>query len=242
MHKPFLAMLNFFYPKTCVSCQRDIAFDSARNLCDVCFNSIRLIDELCCVLCGAVLPDGGAHCFICKKYKRSFDLARSAVIFEGSIRQMIHALKYKQGDFLALELSFWLAHQWLKTPEFQDADMVIPVPLHSRNLRERGYNQSELLARHFLRRLSKTNNPLPSLQTDILLRTQTTQSQMSLSREERLKNVQNAFEVKNKSILHQKTVLMIDDVCTTAFTLDACARTLKENGAKKILGLTLARD
>ena len=242
MQKMAQALLNFFYPKVCVSCKKDVAYDSSRNLCDACFSSIRLVEGLICQVCGVPLPDGGRTCYLCKKNARAFDLVRAATIFEGAMRDMIHALKYEQQDGLALELSFWLAHQWAQTPELQSVDYLVPVPLHAQRQRERGYNQSELLARHFLSRIAKTKMTAPILKSDLLLRIKNRPAQMALSRAERQSNIEGAFAACHLAALQGKTVLVLDDVCTTAFTLNACAQALHAAGAKKVIGFVLSRD
>ena len=113
-------------------------------------------------------------------------------------------------------------------------DVIVPVPLHSSRLRERGYNQSELLGHQIARLLN-----LP-VKADALQRIRHTKSQMELSASERHQNVANAFACADKSLSGQ-TVLLIDDVCTTGSTLDACACALKQSGVTSVWAVTLAK-
>jgi ComF family protein len=115
-----------------------------------------------------------------------------------------------------------------------EAEVMVPVPLHTTRLKKRGYNQSELLASQMATFLQLPVN------TDTLQRVRKTKSQMKLGIEERHQNVLNAFVCRNKKLAGQR-VLLIDDVCTTGSTLDACAAALKESGAIAVWGLTLAR-
>jgi len=120
-------------------------------------------------------------------------------------------------------------------PHGIDADVIIPVPLHPARLRAREFNQSLLLAdelsRHLARPVSATN----------LVRTAATDPQTTLSRQERLRNLRNAFEIRRPQNLAGKRVLLVDDVFTTGTTLNECAKTLRKSGAGAVFALTLAR-
>ena len=118
--------------------------------------------------------------------------------------------------------------------DLNDIDILVPVPLHRKSKSRRGFNQSELLITELLRRLDR------EVSVNNLVRIQNTRSQIILSREERIKNVTNAFQVKNPELFVNKNVLLVDDVCTTGSTLNECARSLKSAGAQKVYGLVLA--
>ena len=115
-------------------------------------------------------------------------------------------------------------------------DVVVPVPLHWKKKQERGFNQSELMAKKICRKLS-----LP-ISINNLHRVKNTLSQTQLSRLQRQKNVNNAFKVKNPDIFLEKNVLLVDDVLTTGITASECARNLKNAGAKEVYLLALARS
>ncbi len=112
---------------------------------------------------------------------------------------------------------------------------MTPVPIHTRRLRERGFNQAFLLAKE----LSKLNGVEVN---DILIRTRKTKSQTSLGRAERKENIKDAFALKAGADVKGKAFILIDDVCTTGATLEECARILKENGAREVLALTALRE
>ena len=157
----------------------------------------------------------------------------AAAKFENSpIRQAIHYLKYHNHQTVATTLATLLsdAYQRFKLT----TDVVVPVPLHPQRYRERGYNQSELLGRALAQTLT-----LP-INTQTLQRIRYTEAQVNLSGEARRQNVLDAFSCSNQELKGCR-ILLVDDVCTTGSTLDACALALKQSGATTVWGLTLAR-
>ncbi|MCX7680368.1 MAG: ComF family protein [Anaerolineae bacterium] len=152
--------------------------------------------------------------------------------FEGVVREAIHHLKYRGCAELAEPLGRVMA-DYLKE-HLMPADVVVPVPLHITRLRERGYNQAALLA-HAMARYSSL-----AVEERALIRERATASQVGLSAEERRLNVKGAFRCIGTGV-GGKRVLLIDDVCTTGATLEACAVALYEAGARSVQALTLAR-
>ncbi len=150
------------------------------------------------------------------------------------MRNAIHALKYRGIKSLSPVLGELLADSLAKRP--LPADLIVPVPLHPRRLRERGYDQSLLLAENLEGRLG-----IP-LARDVLIRHRHTPSQArSKSVLERRRNMEGAFHA-TPGRLEGKNLVLVDDVCTTGATLNACARALKEAGARSVWGVTLARE
>jgi len=148
----------------------------------------------------------------------------------------VHELKYGKKTYLARSFGPLLASYaatWLG--DHGNALVVMPVPLHPRRLRERGFNQSLLLARHVAAKLGADLDCLS------LRRTRFTQPQTGLTGEERKKNVRKAFAVAEKAAIEKRSVLLIDDVATTGSTLNECAGALKKAGVKEVLCLVLAR-
>lgn len=157
------------------------------------------------------------------------------------VQKLVFALKYRfidsAADPLAVLLAESIAHHPLSLP-----DLVIPVPLHPRRLRFRGFNQAELLANRFMARLLP-GSPIP-IRSDLLRRVRFTKPQMKTeSKPERLANLSDAFAVPLEVAgpLVGKSVWLIDDVATTGTTLDECAQTLKDAGAKIVWGIVIAR-
>jgi ComF family protein len=149
------------------------------------------------------------------------------------MRKAVHALKYEGQTGLARPLAAMMATKYGEGGLFS-VDAMIPVPLHPRRLRERGYNQATLIARELARTLS-----LPILE-DVLVRSRATKTQTQLSAAERRVNVVGAFTAEPIQVAG-RALLLVDDVCTTGSTLDACADALRRAGASHVYALTLTR-
>jgi ComF family protein len=163
----------------------------------------------------------------------SIDGIRSVLLYGGTARQAVHGLKYRNLKALAEPLGELLSGFMRSYPV--PGDVLVPVPLHPRRLRERGYNQSALLARETGR---LTDLPV---EEGWLLRHRDTMTQATAANAvERRSNVRDAFSCPR--VLEGERVLVIDDVCTTGATLDACASALKAAGAGSVWGLTVARE
>lgn len=169
---------------------------------------------------------------MCRRDPLRINGIRSVALFDGVLREAIHRLKYRGLRSLAVPLGQMLVDYWRAHP--LPVDVVVPVPLHPRRERERGYNQAVLLAREF----SKSTGL--SLMEEGLARVRETPPQIGLNAAERKVNVRGAFRCQRQE-LRGKKVLLLDDVCTTGATLEACSMALWEAGARSVWGLTLAR-
>ena len=220
--------LDFLFPKSCLGCGREGQF-----ICYKCHRSLPRVIPPVCPRCGKSQA-GDAVCPSCVTWKSHIDGIRSPFRFEGVMRQAVHELKYRNLRALAAPLA-GLMSDYL-TSQQVPGDLLIPVPLHPKRLRERGYNQSELLAREMGKLVS-----LP-VARDTVIRTRGTPPQArTLSLEDRRRNVAGAFSCRGDA-LRDTRVVLIDDVATSAATLDACAGAIKAAGAASVWGLTLARE
>ncbi|HQE92565.1 MAG TPA: ComF family protein [Anaerolineae bacterium] len=154
-------------------------------------------------------------------------------MFEGEVRDVIHALKYRGARDILSPLAKRMAEVWRYHK--MESDLLIPVPLHANREAKRGYNQSALVAQALGRQIG-----VPVAE-GVLTRVRDTMSQTKLNREERQKNVANAFVYSARTQLDGKRVTLIDDVATTGATLEACAVVVMSNGAKSVNAFTLAR-
>lgn len=204
------------------------------------WQSLNFITNPFCDACGLgleiSLPDAkGLLCGSCAAEEKPYRRARSAVVYDEASRQLI--LAFKHGDQTHLTLTFI---PWLKRAGgdfLNEADVILPVPLHWRRLISRRYNQSALLAAH----LSQATGTL--YQPDILRRVRHTPVQGHLNARDRQANVKRAFALnKGKQIfVENKKVVLIDDVFTTGATIEECSKTLYEAGAAQVDALTVAR-
>ncbi len=220
--------LDLFFPRRCVGCGSEGWF-----ICASCQRLLPRILHPLCPRCGK--PQSEAQlCSSCRGWQAQINGIRSPFLFEGVVRQAIHHLKYQNLKALATPLA-QLLKGYLDTAPLP-GEVLVPVPLHPRRLRERGYNQSSLLARE-LGKLSGLRVVEGSLH-----RLRNTPSQAkAASVAVRRSNVGGAFACRDHH-LQQTPVLLIDDVCTTGATLDACAIALKTAGATSVWSLTLARE
>jgi len=221
-------VVDFFFPRRCVGCGRMGDF-----LCVDCRQKLPRLLQPFCQKCGKP-ESSGVLCSACWGQKTEIDGIRSVFRFEGVVRQAIHELKYRNLKAISGCLAMFMANYLRSNPVH--GEVLVPVPLHSRRLRERGYNQSGLLAQELGKLIA-----LPVID-DSLHRLKDSLSQARTTAiEERRNNVKGAFACKDEA-LKAKNVILIDDVCTSGATLEACAVALKAGGAVSVWGLTLARE
>ncbi|BCS55147.1 amidophosphoribosyltransferase [Geobacter sp. SVR] len=191
----------------------------------------------CCSICGIPFHGfGDDHpCSDCLTHAPGFDAARSALLYEGGGRELIHAFKYHYRTHLRRPLALLAVEQLSEFVALQTPDLIVPVPLHVRRLRSRGFNQAVLLAEPLAREWG-----LP-LKRRLMRRVRWTRPQIELDAGERRANVRGAFAVDNPSQVTGKRILLVDDVFTTGSTVDECARVLKKAGACHVTVITMAR-
>jgi len=220
-------LLDLLFPSKCIGCGAEGEF-----ICSSCSEELPRLESPYCESCGLPLEEEGA-CPKCCNRPLEIDGIRSLFLHENLARDAVHALKYNNLKSLAKPLAQLMAEYLESNP--LPADILLAIPMHSKRMRKRGYNQAHLLAEELGRLMQ-----LP-VSRGTLIRTTDTPSQVSLGAEERRKNVAGAFHCKNQAFA-DKRMLLIDDVCTTGATLNACAITLKEAGAASVWGLTLSRE
>jgi ComF family protein len=215
-------------------------------LCAKCSGSFLAIESPICSACGIVFKSriGEDHlCGECLNAPKSYKMARSAGVYDKVLMAAIHCLKYNGKIQLARPLGVLLFFSFCRYWNADRPDLIIPVPLHNKKLRRRGFNPSFLLVREWASIAQALDDGFPAIPIaeDILLRTRWTKSQTGLGRKERLKNIKNAFSVNDASRIHRKKILLIDDVYTTGATADECTKVLVAAGSSHVNVLTLAR-
>ena len=219
-------LVDFLFPPRCVGCRQVGTW-----LCAPCLEQVPRVEPPFCVRCGNKVNNDNL-CARCRTSPLEIECIRSVVYFEGVLRDAIHHLKYRGRSVLAQTLGSLMATYWMQHP--MDCDIVMPVPLHTSRLRERGYNQAALLASEMAQQTGLV------VDEHTLVRERATSPQVDLDAKQREENVRAAFRCADSSPVG-KQVLLIDDVCTTGATLQACATALRQEGALGVRALTLAR-
>ena len=213
-------------PPKCSGCGRYGSY-----ICASCEASLPHLVRPYCDLCAQVVSKGRI-CRQCLAERLEVDRIRAPFLMEGAIRQSIHNLKYRNVRAVAPSLGALLA-QFLEASPVT-GNVLVPVPLHRRRLRDRGYNQSALLAREVAVRSGL------ELREDLLLRTRDMPPHVGLKREQRILNVEGSFACTGD--VQGLRIFLVDDVVTTGSTMSACAKALKTGGASSVWGLALARE
>lgn len=231
------ACSDLFFPRVCVACdQPQLSASTPGFACRACWSRLALLPHPHCDRCGHPVGEGSCRwCPLLPPYVRA---VRSCTwVPGGTAERLVHALKYDGWHGLAVELAERMGRLAWPADVIEERCAYIPVPLAEARLRERGYNQSEVLARALGRR-----DALP-VWTDVLLRTRGTASQTRLTPEQRLHNVAGAFRVTAGAPrqLRGVHVVLVDDVITTAATMNACAAPLWDAGARIISYVTFGR-
>lgn len=233
----FGALLDILFPPRCHCCKSSTP-PGAIHICSDCQKKMEPLLSPLCPACGVPFETGGGidhFCSSCALDHPPFVAARAPFIYDGPIKQMIHHFKYERKTALRRPLALLVARHLEDFAAEAAPDLVIPVPLHLKRLRQRGYNQAVLLGETVARQWR-----IPLCRTN-LQRIRWTEPQIELPAAERLRNVKGAFAVADPSRLQGKTVLLIDDVFTTGATVAECSRTLRRAGATGVFVVTVAR-
>ncbi|MBR4931454.1 MAG: ComF family protein [Alphaproteobacteria bacterium] len=226
---------DFVFPPQCPYCEKTITREEM--LCTECFKKIPFITGPKCYRCGCPLPFAESEekllCPKCLTSRSVYDLSRSVFEYDSFSRNAILKLKYADRTDLRHFFVEYMCRAGIDL--FDKADIVLPVPLYWTRRLKRKYNQSAILAELIAKKMSLTYSP------HILHRKRATKAQAGQTKQERLKNVHSAFSIRNADKIKGKHVLLIDDVLTTGATANACAKILKENGAKAVYVLTIAQ-
>ena len=233
--KFFNKVLNIFFPEKlkCIFCSDDVPNFDEKPYCEECESVIPFNNGHKCKICDMEILGQGEVCDFCKKNKRDFDRAYSPFKYENEVRKVVLNFKSKNAKYLAEPM----ARMMLKDmPEsMKNFDLIIPVPSSQKTIKERGYNQSELLAREIGRITGIEVN------SEILIKHKETQAQKELSFSQRKNNLKDAFKLISRKELKDKNILLVDDVMTTCATANLCGSLLKRH-CNKVYVVVFARN
>lgn len=232
------SILEFFLPRLCLCCGAAVGEEAEVAICPECEGQIEWVASPLCTCCGAVFAsrDGVDRvCSDCQVDPPPFSRARAAAIYnrppDGPAAQAIKRFKFTRQMAYLPVMQHWLQRP-LCLELVADADLIVPVPLHPKRLKHRGFNQALLLAKAF---------PQVPLGREAVVRVRHTVPQVELKPKERRENVKGAFAVPDPALVKGKNVLLLDDVYTTGATVRECAKVLLKAGAGRVDVLTIAR-
>jgi ComF family protein len=235
------------FPSDCRLCGSPLVNISRLPVCRPCLSDVRPITDGVCSVCGErvfspyALSAGETRCGLCRRLEPPFVRAVAYGSYDGGLRELIHLLKYEQVRPAAVVLGRMLAEavRRLEPGWNEHPVMVVPVPLHARKLRQRGFNQSELIAHHAIK-LGAGSGRLV-LHSRVLERRRETHSQIGLTRHQRRENLRGSLTVTRPEEISGREILLVDDVFTTGTTVSECARVLRRAGASRVFVATVAR-
>jgi ComF family protein len=221
------------FPRACVGCAGSVEDEGGlRHVCARCERSLPVVAPPHCSTCGHPFfgeSEVNRGCGHCETLRPVFGEGRTAILLQGPGRSLVHALKYHEGLHVLEDVRLLMA----RAPgyaEFLAGRVLVPVPLHPRKLRERGFNQSRLLAE-----AAAAVGGVDTVIKELLVRRLDTLSQTRFDRKQRQENLKNAFAMAPGATINPGlSYLLIDDVFTTGATLNACAAVLRRAGAVKL--------
>jgi len=222
---------------SCLGCASGLHERREISYCAICLQDVRLLLEPFCTRCGKPFDRaaGESHlCSFCLGKGWHFKQARAVVRYQSPVTEAVKMFKYK-GQMHGLASFAALAQQYFAQQPLEQPDLIVPVPLHIKRLRHRGFNQALVLCRAIFPASRDRIDP------HVLMRHSWTQPQTGLSRNERRRNVRNAFRVNRPEKIKNKKILLVDDVYTTGATVNECARILYKNQAAEVNVFTFAR-
>ncbi|TVP79662.1 MAG: ComF family protein [Puniceicoccaceae bacterium] len=230
------SFLDVFFPRNCVHCGDAVTGADYQFLCRASSRELFLARPPSCTTCGHPffgLLSGSRVCPHCEELEPLFEEGRTLFLAKGPGRALIHELKYKSGFYVLSDIQAMIA----ATPYYRDyfeGAILVPVPLHATKQRERGFNQSRVIARAIQRATGA------KAVENLLIRQEYTQTQTRLSRAARHQNVKNAFALaSDAAVIADYSYILVDDVFTTGSTLNACAAVLRDAGVTQLKVATL---
>jgi ComF family protein len=232
------AIVDIIFPRRCPLCQ-EIVIPKDKKACYTCVSKLQPIEEPCCKQCGKpIVEQEQEYCFDCVRQKHHYERGFAIYVYEGKIKKSLLDFKFQgkqeYAEFYVEQLIRYTGDKLHKL----SLDLILPVPLHPRKQRVRGFNQAELLAQGLAEYLK-----IPVC-CKLLQRTKYTVPQKKLDDKERLHNLEKAFAVNLEGTIYPeglqgKKILLVDDIYTTGSTIEACTKTLLRAGCAKVFFITV---
>lgn len=236
---------DFLVPRRCPICREIVWSETSNFWCPTCREKLPWLEPPFCSVCGVPFnvfyrekfSEEFSLCGDCLTMSPAYDMIRSACLYDGIVADLITGLKYGKHLTNVPILGELMEEAFLKWLREEKIDLIIPIPMHIDRLKKRGFNQSVLLAKDLAKRIRIPWNH------SVLVKIRNTPPQVSLHKKARKENLKKAFVVSEswKPFLNHASVLLIDDVITTGTTILECAKILKKAGARKVIGLSVAR-
>ncbi len=240
VQKALDGIADLVWPRICAvgACSRAVD-RPGRHICSGCYSTLPFYAPGgACRICGAPVAAKVSHLFTCETCTAAppcYERTCSVLAYEGVAEELVKAFKYNRATWLAEDFAELAEGAVRAELDSHSVDVVVPVPLHPNRQRQRGYNQSALVARSLARRLNRR------MDESSLVRIRDTPKQSLLGGSERRKNLKGAFSVVRPAFVRGRAILLLDDVTTTGSTLAAAAEPLRAAGAAHIWCATIAR-
>lgn len=236
MKRVLAGLADILFPPRCLTCEAILEIHG--SFCPACFSKLHVIQSPLCSCCGIPFAGAGVEnhiCGDCIVSRPAFSIARAVGRYETTLLEAIHRFKYNGKIYTGEVLGKLMADFAYPSFSVSDYSLVMPVPLHPKRLRERGFNQSVILAKEISGRF---NLPFDFL---TLKRHIYTEPQISLGKKDRESNIKGVFSVNDPDKIKEQRIILVDDVYTSGSTVKECARVLMKNKADSVAILTLAR-
>jgi len=212
------------------------------RICPSCGDALLARERVICLRCKLSLPHTGFHLHADNPISRLFwgrvpiHSATAMYYFRknGYVQELLHQLKYGKQPEIGLELGRWYGQELRKSKDYRETELIVPVPLHPRKHKLRGYNQSEVFSEGLSEEMGCPCH------VEALIKRFETETQTRKSRFRRWENVKEVFDIPDPKTVHNKRILLVDDVITTGATIEACARTLFRAGASTVRVASIA--
>ena len=232
MRKIIQEVIDILFPRRCPFC--DTIVTPEEEICSACRKKITYIQEPVCKKCGQLIADERQeYCYDCSRKSHTYHSGKAVFVYQGVVKQSLYRFKYGNKREYALCYGNEAVRLWGEWILSKQVDAIVPIPLHKKRQRSRGYNQAELFAKVVGQQLD-----IP-VRTDVVFRTVNTAPQKNLDDRQRKKNLKKAFTI-SQNIVQLKKILLVDDIYTTGSTVEAVTQQLRAAGVKEVYVLCVS--